>query len=221
VLGYPRLSSVVRPLLHHVHLRIAGSPKGYHGHSLHDRFRYSRCPTSAMTPLPIRPRSLHRLPAPASPSVSDTLRPSRLPPPSLGVLLDTKYDAGSRSYPIHHSTVLFTESLALAAVIISAGAIVPFSSSHSVHVSFISTRFPMCRLLIPLHSSPELLYLANKTKVVWLNEIHEQFSQFDFKFTKLKVDNGGRELKAVVGKPGLSRYLVLMASKACHTGSPA
>ena len=34
-----------------------------------------------------------------------------------------------------------------------------------------------------------------------LNEIHDQFNQFDVKVTKLKHDVGGRKLKGVVGKP--------------------
>jgi nucleolar protein 14 len=38
-----------------------------------------------------------------------------------------------------------------------------------------------------------------------LNEIHEQFNQFDVKITKLKHDVGGRRVKDVVGKPTASK----------------
>jgi len=62
-------------------------------------------------------------------------------------------------------------------------------------------------------------------RVAKLNEIHEQFNQFDVKVTKLKHDVGGRKLKGVVGKPtaskqagieqvfevsGLSQYAILI-----------
>lgn len=42
-------------------------------------------------------------------------------------------------------------------------------------------------------------------RVAKLNEIHEQFNQFDVKVTKLKHDVGGRKLKGVVGKPTASK----------------
>ena len=38
-----------------------------------------------------------------------------------------------------------------------------------------------------------------------LREIHEQLNPFDVKVTKLKQDVGGRKLKGVVGRPGLSK----------------
>ena len=42
-------------------------------------------------------------------------------------------------------------------------------------------------------------------RVAKLNEIHDQFNQFDVKVTKLKHDVGGRKLKGVVGKPTASK----------------
>jgi len=42
-------------------------------------------------------------------------------------------------------------------------------------------------------------------RVARLNEIYEQFNQFDVKVTTLKHDVGGRRLKGVVGKPTASK----------------
>lgn len=38
-----------------------------------------------------------------------------------------------------------------------------------------------------------------------LREIHERLNPFDVKVTKLKHDVGGRKLKGVTGRPGLSK----------------